>query len=316
MSGFQKELMADFDAMQRFRVSAGYEESGYRSALLPFIRFCGGTFPDRYCLTKEMIDGWLAQHPYKSINSQGVFISCLRQYTKFIRFLGKEAFVPDEDYTVRHECFVPFVFTDGELSAFFQSVDSVRSIPTKWKKDLILPVLFRMIYCCGMRPGEPLRLETKDVDLLTGSVYIRQSKGSKDRHITMSEDMRQLCAHYDILAGQRKWFFQKWDGDPLPTYWLDSQFHKCWDSSKISHHGNPRPYDLRHAFATRNLMRWIDNGLDVMSLLPYLSAYMGHSHFQYTLYYIHLLPERLTRSVSIDWRQFDCIYGRAADEET
>lgn len=117
--------------------------------------------------------------------------------------------MPDEDYTVRHECFVPFVFTDGELSAFFQSVDSVRPIPTKWKKDLILPVLFRMIYCCGMRPGEPLRLETKDIDLLTGSVYIRQSKGSKDRHITMSEDMRQLCAHYDILAGQRKWFFQK-----------------------------------------------------------------------------------------------------------
>lgn len=60
MSSFQKEVMADFDAMQRFRVSVGYEESGYRSALLPFIRFCGGTFPDRYCLTREMVDGWLA----------------------------------------------------------------------------------------------------------------------------------------------------------------------------------------------------------------------------------------------------------------
>lgn len=162
----------DCDAQKIFlTVRAPYRAFRCSSALLPFIRFCGGTFPDRYCLTKEMVDGWLAQHPYKSINSQGVFISCLRQYTRFIRFLGKEAFVPDEDYTVRHECFVPFVFTDGELSAFFQSVDSVRPIPTKWKKDLILPVLFRMIYCCGMRPGEPLRLEIKDVDLLTGSIY-------------------------------------------------------------------------------------------------------------------------------------------------
>jgi hypothetical protein len=63
-------------------------------------------------------------------------------------------------------------------------------------------------------------------------------------------------------------------------------------------------------------MRWTDEGSDAMTQLPYLSAYMGHSQFQYTLYYVHLLPERLRSSAGIDWSQFSTIYGEVeADEE-
>ena len=63
-----------------------------------------------------------------------------------------------------------------------------------------------------------------------------------------------------------------------------------------------------HAFASHNIMRWIDEGRDVMSMLPYLSTYMGHSEFRNTLYYVHILPERLRKSAGIDWSQFDTIF--------
>lgn len=69
-----------------------------------------------------------------------------------------------------------------------------------------------------------------------------------------------------------------------------------------------RPYDLRHAFATHTLMQWIENGNDVMALLPYLSAYMGHSKISSTFYYIHLLPQRLRESAGIEWDTLDEIY--------
>lgn len=49
------------------------------------------------------------------------------------------------------------------------------------------------------------------------------------------------------------------------------------------------------------MMQLIDSGKDLYSVLPYLSAYMGHSSFKETAYYIHLLPERLVKSASIDW---------------
>lgn len=167
------------------------------------------------------------------------------QYTRFINFLGGEAFVPDDDYSIRRIAYEPYMFTDRELESFFDSVDGCvpRTSGKRQRPDLVLPPLFRMMYCCGMRPGEPLRLRCCDVDLGSG--------------------------------------------------------------------GSPRPYDLRHAFASRSIMKWIDQKLDVMVLLPFLSSYMGHSQITSTLYYVHLLPERIRKSAGIDWGQFTAVYGKA-----
>lgn len=72
---------------------------------------------------------------------------------------------------------------------------------------------------------------------------------------------------------------------------------------------------LRHAFASRNIIRWIDAGRDVMELLPYLSAYMGHSELTSTLYYVHLLPEKLRRSKGVDWDFLSSIYGKGVPDD-
>lgn len=40
-------------------------------------------------------------------------------------------------------------------------------------------------------------------------------------------------------------------------------------------------------------------------MLPYLRAYMGHQSFSDTVYYIHLLPDRLMKSPGIDWEKID-----------
>lgn len=58
-----------------------------------------------------------------------------------------------------------------------------------------------------MRPGEPFNLKTEDIDLKTGDIFIRKSKRGKDRHIIVSDDMRDLCTVYNGLAGKREWFF-------------------------------------------------------------------------------------------------------------
>lgn len=125
-------------------------------------------------------------------------------------------------------------------------------------------------------------------------------------------------AVYNGLAGKREWFFQYPDGGQIPTRWAQWHFSKAWRKSTLFSRGNkPRPYDLRHNFATRTLMRWIDEGRDVMALMPYLSTYMGHVSLEETLYYIHLLPERLKSSPGIDWKMLDDIYQteEGSDEE-
>ena len=160
-----------------------------------------------------------------------------------------------------------------------------------------------------MRPNEPLNLRTEDVDLKTGDVFIRKSKRGKDRHIIISEDMRELCTRYDQLVGRREWFFQHWNGGRFSTTWARNRFNRAWIRSGLSGGKKmPRPYDLRHSFATRTLMRWVDESRDVMALIPFLSTYMGHVSLEETMYYIHLLPERLKASPGIKWDMLREIY--------
>ena len=307
---FLDELKSDFKKMIDYRKAVGYATKTYECMVMPFIIFCGKNYPDDTSITREMIDRWLEEYGY-STNNQAVFIACLRQYTKYINFLGKKSFVPDDDYSLKRIAYEPYVFTDNELRVLFDSFDNYTASTNnrKFKPAIVIAPMFRMMYCCGMRPSEPLHLLCEDVNLDTGDIYIRKSKRHKDRHIIMSDDMLNLCNKYDNYAGERTWFFE-YNNGAYDRKWMTQQFYHCWKQSGLVKHGNPRPYDLRHAFATRNLMRWIDNGNDVMSLLPYLSTYMGHSEITSTLYYVHLLPERIRESARIDWKQFLTIYGK------
>jgi integrase len=62
-------------------------------------------------------------------------------------------------------------------------------------------------------------------------------------------------------------------------------------------------------------MGWISEGKDIIGMAPYLSAYMGHTEFTMTLYYIHLLPERLVNCAGIDWERFSRIYPEVTYEK-
>ena len=54
----------------------------------------------------------------------------------------------------------------------------------------------------------------------------------------------------------------------------------------------------------------MDEGRDAMQLLPALSAYVGHSELSSTLYYVHLIPDRLRRSPGVDWEALSGARGR------
>ena len=313
---FAERLSNAFEEMMEYRKSVGYATATYRSSVPPFINFCSERYGNSERITSDMVDEWLTFYPY-SINSRASFISLLREFTKHLNFLGHDDFIHYEDYRVIRIAFQPYLFTDGELAGLFVTVDSYKGATygKRYLPEVVLPVYSRMLFCCGMRPQEPSALLANDVNLETGDIYIRQSKRHKDRHIIMSSDMLSLCRQYDMLAGERVWFFQKWDGTPYETSWYNQLWHRLLSLSGIEWRGTPRPYDLRHAFASRNIVRWLNSGKDVMELLPHLSAYMGHSELTSTLYYVHLLPENLRRSKAIDWELLSRVYGKGVLED-
>ena len=93
------------------------------------------------------------------------------------------------------------------------------------------------------------------------------------------------------------------------------QFSLCWRNSGLDHgQKKPVPYSLRHNFATRIILKWLDEGRSFESMAPFLCEYMGHSELSSTLYYIHLLPENLVRNARIDWGRLAAIYPEVNDE--
>jgi len=176
---FLDNITNDFTLMLDTRGSLGYATATDKSSLPPFINYCGKNYPDAESITKEMVDGWLLHHTYKCARTQAVFIALLRHYTKFIRSLGKEAFIPDEEYNVHSERHRPYIFNDDELSVLFQAIDTILPHCKSPGRELVVPVLFRMMYCCGMRPSEPLRLRIDDVCLKSGDIYGSGVKSTK-----------------------------------------------------------------------------------------------------------------------------------------
>lgn len=309
-----KELNKHYDDMLKLWESLGYSIGKSTQRVRDFIAFCGSNYADNESITKEMVDSYLQSKDYKTNATHNYEITKIRGFARYLESVGFSAFTPGEDYSVRHIRYTPYVFTDYELIQLFGAIDSLPPYHGSPKREYIVPVLFRMMYCCGMRPSEPPSLLTEDVNLKSGEVYIRQSKAYKDRRILMSADLTNLCREYASHIMPQKYFFEKTAGCRISTDWVNNQFHLCWRNSGLPKRGNPRPYDARHNFAARTMMRWVNEGKDVSALAPYLSAYMGHTEFSATLYYIHLIPERLLKSSGIDWARFSNIYPEVHDE--
>jgi integrase len=193
--------------------------------------------------------------------------------------------------------YVPHIYTDQELAALFAQTDRCRYCAEVPFRHLVMPVLFRTIYACGLRASEARLLRFDDVDLDAGVLHIRDAKGGKDRQVPVSAPLRErLADYYARIAGRTggDWFFPGRSGRPLTIGNIDKNFRRFLWQARIPHGGRghgPRVHDLRHAFAVNNLRSWFARGEDAGALLPVLQAYMGHSSIADTGYYLRLTAE-------------------------
>ncbi len=306
-SGMKKDIQGMLD----LKVALGHCANTHKYRLNDFDDYCYIHFPKVSVLTEEIAMGWLVKKENESFNNQKLRMTTVRELGKYQMAMGLDAYVLPREMIGKYTRFIPYLFSDGELRALFKTIDTIGTGKTKGSSNsgLILPVVCRMLYCCGLRPGEPLRLKRNDVNLKNGELFIRNSKGSKDRIVMMSDELLELSSRYDSLMGKRDYFFQSPRCGMYRLNWLRANLRKCWEASGLDNGvKQPRVYDFRHNFATRTIMKWIDKGIDILAMIPALSEYMGHYDFETTMYYVHLLPERLIRSAGINWDRFTGIY--------
>ena len=100
----------------------------------------------------------------------------------------------------------------------------------------------------------------------------------------MSAGVADMCQQYleksRAAFPDTEYMFPSPTGEPYQKRWLADTFRRLWDASKLAGNSTKvRVYLLRHRYATAMFMKWLDEKTDLNAMLPYLSAYMGHSNF-------------------------------------
>ena len=261
---------------------------------------------DRYCAEKEsegvplkeIIKCWAILRDTECSSTQHVRVAPIREFGKFLQLSAySDSYVIPKKVCQKQIRTMPHFFTDDEIINFFNACDTLHPRKENIVRHFALPMLFRLLYCCGVRTCEARLLMRESVDLNSGYIDIFRSKGLKDRRIFLSEDLRSLFMKYDAIINEifpnRPYFFPVKSNTCYQCGSIGGNFNKIWKAAGLGNEpgSKARAYDFRHHFAFANLNRWVEEGIDVNSMLPYLMRYMGHSCLESTFYYLHLVPE-------------------------
>lgn len=313
----KREYNSNFSAQikalvsQKHALGYPYEES--ERILADFDRFCQNQFPMEHILTKEIGLSWAIRRENEGVSTLRNRMMPIRELARHMNRLGLEAYVIPTDLVPKGARYVPHLYTIEELRTFFDVLDEIPAKKGFPIRHLVIPTLFRLIYCCGLRPAEARKLRVENVDLPNGRLTILESKGHKDRVVPLAGDMWELCRRYHakvcrIMPG-RELFFPDSNGNLYTKKWAEKTFRVQWGKTGISQSGAnpPRIYDLRHSFVTHRLYLWMKDGKDVTAYLPYLSAYLGHAQLSDTAYYIHLVPGVFENMAGFDFSNRECL---------
>lgn len=90
---------------------------------------------------------------------------------------------------------LPVVLTREEVARLFATLRVPR-----------FRTLFRLIYACGLRIGEAVNLEVRDLRE-AGRVHIREAKGNKERYVPLPEAMREELRAFWRTHRHPRWVF-------------------------------------------------------------------------------------------------------------
>jgi integrase len=311
---FAKEI----EAFLEFKRARGAVYDGADRVLRAFDRFAATRYPTRAAQRlPEIIQTWLTgEGKRKPITTAGYYCF-LRQFCLFRQRRDPGAFVPPRAYRVTStKKVVPRVLSKREVR---EIVRRAGALVRPAFRGPLYRALVLVLYCTGMRLGEPLRLRMRDVDLDRQLIFVAPSKGRsrwvpfhKSLVRELSRYLRARRVHARARPDDR--FFVGVDRYWHPTDRLHVATAAVVLRGLLRNAGfkpakgrvGLRPYDLRHAFAVHRLERWYRAGVDLQSRLPELSAYMGHDNLLGTEKYLHATPwllqtaaRRLRRRLSL-----------------
>lgn len=152
-------------------------------------------------------------------------------------------------------------------------------------------MLLRLIYGCGLRIGEAVKLEVRDIQRDGTVLFIREAKGGKDRFVPLPAGLLVELRHWwkehrhprllfpAVGRGWREHGGQPLRDEPMSVGSIQHCFRLALASAGFPR-GAATVHTLRHSYATHLLEAGVS--------LRQIGAYLGHSSLDTTVVYTHL----------------------------
>lgn len=167
----------------------------------------------------------------------------------------------------RAEKKLPLVLNEEEITRVIRLTKNIKH------KAIIM-----ITYSSGLRLSEVIDLKIVDIDSQRMQVFVRQSKGKKDRYTLLSKKALPVLRAYLKEHSPKEWLFEGVGGGQYSRSSVESLVKDAYQRAGIKKPATV--HTLRHCFGTHLL----ENGTD----LRYIQALMGHSSSKTTEIYTHI----------------------------
>lgn len=226
-----KSLPEMIDQFVSYKRANGYHYYTGAYYLKKYARFVMETAPETAAPDKASVEGFLE----KFRDTPGSLYNAAAFLCEFSRYLtarGIAAYLIPSRRLHLPTPVQPYFFTEGEIAAFFRECDRIKEDPHLKGRHLVLPAVFRLLYCCGIRCKEARTLARENVHLDEGCLDIPQPKGPKSRRLYLSGELAEYLAIYDRqisrLFPNREAFFPNRKDQPYSASCLEQNFLRSW----------------------------------------------------------------------------------------
>ena len=312
-SGFADEINKYID----HKVANGYKEKSFTILLRDFDRFCIRRGITGVSFTREDVDAWSAKRETEATTSHYARVNKIKCFMEYLKLKGYDVCLL-QDVFFKATGFQPHIYTNDEIRRYFHAVDTYSSGRSKMDV-VILPVFFRLLYCCGTRINETAGIRKRDVDLDAGIIKLLETKNGCERYIILNAEMKKLMARF----ADKCFYLYKDDDYIFPSvaktrregkriYEIHRLLLQRAGIPYIGGGHGPRIHDWRHTFAVRSFKQMIDRGMDMYVALPVLSTYLGHKTIYATERYVRLTMDLYPYIEAKYSKKFNSIFGKAA----
>lgn len=224
-------------------------------------------------------------------------LSVVRVFARYLRAFDPETEVPPDELLPWRRCrAVPYIYSDQQIVALMKATGALRTA----HRRATFRTLIGLLAATGMRLGESISLDRRNIDWQAGWIEIHGAKFGKSRELPLHPTAVQALHRYvrrrdrPLAATPTDAVFVSTAGTRLLACSVDSTFHRLVGLAGIEPRSSscrPRLHDLRHSFAVRTLLDAYRREGDPEASLALLSTYLGHTSPKSTYWYLEAVPE-------------------------